>query len=41
MKRKLDQMVDEGKLAKVDDPTDWCSNMTVREKQLPDGTTKV
>ena len=38
---KLEQMVKEGKLAKVDEPTDWCSNMTVREKNLPNGSTKV
>ena len=30
-----------GKLKKIDEPTSWCSNMTVREKVLPDGKTKV
>ncbi len=34
-------MVAEGKLTKVEIATDWCSNMTVREKQLPSGGTKV
>ena len=41
VKAKLDDMVECGKLKKVDQPTNWCSNMTVREKVLPDGTTKV
>ena len=41
VKDKLDDMVTSGKLAKVDEPTSWCSNMTVREKVLPDGNTKV
>ena len=41
VKAKLDEMVDENKLVKVEEPTDWCSNMTVREKTLPDGSTKV
>ena len=41
VKEKLDDMVTSGKLAKVDEPTSWCSNMTVREKVLPDGNTKV
>ena len=34
-------MVECGELKKVDQPTNWCSNMTVREKVFPDGTTKV
>ena len=41
VKEKLDDMVTSGKLTKVDEPTSWCSNMTVREKVLPDGNTKV
>ena len=41
VKANLDDMVECGKLKKVDQPTNWCSNMTVREKVLPDGTTKV
>jgi len=41
VKTKLDDMVECGKLKKVDQPTNWCSNMTVREKVLPDGTGKV
>ena len=41
VKAKLDDMVECGKLKKVDEPTNWCSNMTVREKVLPDGTTEV
>ena len=28
-KDKLDEMVKTGKLSKVDEPTDWCSNMRV------------
>ena len=31
VKLKLDEMVRDGKLAKVEEPTDWCSNMTVVE----------
>ena len=38
---KLDEMVKAKKLAKVDTPTDWCSNMTVREKPLANGSTKI
>ena len=34
-------MASEGKLEKVDIPTAWCNNMTVREKSLPDGKTKL
>ena len=41
VKAKLDDMVECGKLKKVDQPTNWCSIMAVREKVLPDGTTKV
>ena len=40
VKAKLDEMVRDGKLAKVETPTDWCSNMTVVEKVKPDGTLK-
>ena len=29
--KKIDEMVKAGKLSKVDQPTDWCSNMTVVE----------
>ena len=32
VKLKLDEMVRDGKLAKVEEPTDWCSNMTVVER---------
>ena len=41
VKAKLDNMVECGKLKKVDQLTNWCSNITVREQVLPDGTTKV
>lgn len=41
VKAKLDEMEQADKLVRVEEPTDWCSNMTVREKPLPDGTTKV
>lgn len=41
VKAQLDAMVKCGKLKKVDQPTNWCSNMTVREKTRPDGTTKI
>ena len=41
VKVKFDDMVKCGKLKKADQPTNWCSNMTVREKVLPNGTTKV
>jgi hypothetical protein len=41
VKVKLQEMVKEGKLAKVETPTDWCSNMLVKEKTRPDGSTKV
>ena len=36
----LDDMVQTGKLSKVDDPTDWCSNMTVVEKIKANGDIK-
>ncbi len=41
VKAKIDRMVSEGKLEKVEYPTDWCNNMTVREKTLPDGSKKL
>lgn len=41
VKAKLDEMVAEGKLEKVNTPTAWCNNMTVRERILPDKTEKV
>ncbi len=41
VKLKLDEMVRDKKLEKVETPTDWCSNMTVREKLRADGSTKV
>ena len=41
VKAKLDEMVRDGKLQKVDGPTEWCSNMTVRELVKPDGEIKV
>ena len=41
VKAKLDDMKKSGKLKKLDQPTNWRSNTTVREKVLPDGTTKV
>ena len=41
VKQKLDQMVKLDKLVKVEEPTDWCSNMTVIEKIRPDGSTKI
>ena len=39
-KKKLDEMVNSGKLTKVEEPTDWCSNMTVVEKVKPNGEIK-
>ena len=39
-KEKIDEMVKVGKLAKVNEPTDWCSNMTVVEKIKPNGQIK-
>ena len=41
VKAKLDEMVRDGKLQKVDGPTEWCSNITVRERVKPDGQIKV
>ena len=41
VKAKLDEMVRDGKLQKVDGPTERCSNMTVRERLKPDGQIKV
>ena len=41
VKEKLDEMVAAGKLTPVDEPTDWCSNMTVVEKVKPDGSVKL
>ena len=41
VKAKLNDMVNCGKLMRVDEPINWCSNMTIREKSLPDGNTKV
>ena len=41
VKKKLDEMVQQGKLVKVEEPTDWCSNMTVVEKVKPNGELKV
>jgi hypothetical protein len=41
VKAKLDEMVACGKLEKIEKPTDWCSNMLVREKQRSDGSTKI
>ena len=41
IKEKLDDMVKCGKLKKVHQPTSWCSNMVVREKTLPDGSSKI
>ena len=40
VKLKLDEMVRYGKLAKVEEPTAWCSNMTVVEQVKPDGSVK-
>ncbi len=41
VKAKLDEMVQAGKLKKTEVPTDWCSNMTIVEKQRPEGSTKL
>ncbi|XP_022808732.1 uncharacterized protein LOC111345717 [Stylophora pistillata] len=41
VKAQLDAMVKCGKLKKVDQPTNSCTNMTVREKTRPNGTTKI
>ena len=40
VKLKLDKMVRDGKIAKVEEPTAWCSNMTVVERVKPDGSVK-
>ena len=40
VKLKLDEMVRDGKLAKVEEPTDWCSNMTVVERIKSNGSIK-
>ena len=40
-KSKLDDMLKCGELKKVNQPTKWCNNMTVRKRVLPNGTTKV
>jgi hypothetical protein len=41
VKKKIDEMVEAGKLQKVHEPTDWCSNMTIVEKQNQNGDTKI
>ncbi len=41
VKHKLDEMVECGKLVKLEQPTSWCSNMTVVEKIKQDGSSKV
>jgi hypothetical protein len=41
VKSKLDEMVRDGKLEKIEHPTDWCSNMLVRETIRPDGSAKI
>ena len=41
VKAKINEIVKGGKLKEVDNPTESCSNLTVREKELPDGSTKV
>ena len=40
VKKKLDEMVKMKKLIKVEEPTDWCSNMTVVEKVRENGEVK-
>ena len=40
VKLKLDEMVQDGKLTKVEEPTAWCSNMTVVERVKPDDSVK-
>ena len=37
---KFDEMVQDGKQAKVEEPTAWCSNMTVVERVKPDSSVK-
>ena len=41
VKKKLDEMVAENKLVKTEEPTDWCSNMSVVERVKPDGSLKI
>ncbi len=41
VKKKLDEMVADKKLLKVEEPTDWCSNMTVVEKVKESGEVKI
>ena len=41
VKTKLDEMVQAGKIEKVEHPTQWCSNMLVRETLKSDGSTKI
>ena len=41
VKTKLDEMVQAGKLEKVEHSTAWCSNMLVRETVKADGSTKM
>ena len=40
VKLKLDEMVRDGKLAKVEELTAWCSDVTVVERVKPDGSVK-
>ena len=40
VKKKLEEMVKMKKLIKVEEPTDWCSNMTVVEKVRENGEVK-
>ena len=41
VKEKVDEMVAAKKLERVEEPTDWCSNMTVVEWVKPDGSIKI
>ena len=41
VKKKLDEIVADKKLLKVEEPTDWCSNMTVVEKVKESGEVKI
>ena len=41
VKKKLDEMVAENKLVKTEEPTDWCSNMSVVERVKPEGSVKI
>ena len=38
---QLNEMVRDGKLAMVEEPTAWCSNMTAVEPVKPDGSVKI